>query len=396
MILEVYDIECLSNIFTYTGYVPSEDKWYQFVICKWRNDYYSLITHLKRDKLIQVGYNNLAFDYPILHHLINHYDEYIDSDGQYIATHIYQKAQEIIEQQFSTISDKNSYIKQIDLFKIWHYNNKARLTSLKDLEICMRMPNVEEMPIHHTTWCKQGDEISILTYNKNDVESTFKFLQVTLGNTDYSIYKGKNKIKLRQDLNKKFNVNVLNLGDVPMGEELMLQLYSREIGENPYSIKKRGGTNRSFIKLNDCIPFWCNIKSKEFNKFLSELKSKVIPIPIPEKSFQFSVIFHEYKFDFGLGGSHGCCNPKIFESNDDWIIIDYDVSSLYPTIAKSLGLYPEHLGKIFLNKYIEFIDRRLIEKHKEKSQRDNVLIEGFKLILNGTIVPVLKVISRMK
>ena len=39
MILEIYDIEVLTNCFTYTGYVPSENKYYQFVIWKHRNDY---------------------------------------------------------------------------------------------------------------------------------------------------------------------------------------------------------------------------------------------------------------------------------------------------------------------------------------------------------------------
>lgn len=34
--------------------------------------------------------------------------------------------------------------------------------------------------------------------------------------------------------------------------------------------------------------------------------------------------------------------------------------------------------------YSDFIDTRLNEKHKPKKERDNVLIEGYKLILNGT------------
>lgn len=55
MILEIYDIECLCNLFTYTGYDPKKDKYYQFVICGWRNDYQALVNHLKRDTLIQVG-----------------------------------------------------------------------------------------------------------------------------------------------------------------------------------------------------------------------------------------------------------------------------------------------------------------------------------------------------
>lgn len=62
----------------------------------------------------------------------------------------------------------------------------------------------------------------------------------------------------------------------------------------------------------------------------------------------------------------------------------HNTITLYPSIAKSLGLYPEHLGPKFNEIYSQFIDKRLEEKHKPKNERDNVLIEGFKLILNGT------------
>lgn len=384
MILEIYDLECLSNVFTYTGYCPKEDKYYQFVICDWRNDSKILYEHLNRDKLIQVGFNNLSYDYPLEHHFLRHFiNDYEFLDGQELAQKLYKKSQEIIEQEFSVIAERNVLIKQLDLYKIWHYNNKARLCSLKDLEVCMRMPNVEEMPIHHTTWCKKGDEECILTYNKNDVYATYLFFLTTLGKTEYPLYKGKNKIKLRQDLNKKFKVNVLNMGDVPMGEELILNLYARKVGILPNELKRQGGTPRpEGIKLSDCIPKWCKIESKEFNQFLNTVKH--ITIKGIKGEFQQSVIFHDYKFDFGLGGSHGCARPRIWDTNDEWIIVDYDVGSLYPSISKSLGLYPEHLGPVFNEQYIGFIDARLAEKHKPKDQRDNVLIEGYKLILNGT------------
>ena len=168
----------------------------------------------------------------------------------------------------------------------------------------MRMENVEEMPLHHTHWCKEGEEKLILDYNKWDVYATYKFLLVTLGKTDYPLYKGENKLQLRNDLNKKFHVNVTNMGDVPMGEELMLQLYCRETGKNPYYLKKSGGTPRSIINLEDCIPKWCNLKSKEFNIFLNQIKNTSIKGEKGE--FQFSVVFHNAKFDFGLGGKCGC------------------------------------------------------------------------------------------
>lgn len=289
---------------------------------------------------------------------------------------------------FSAIADKNKYIPQIDLYLIWHYNNKARHTSLKDLEIHMKMKNVEEMPIHHTSICTESDEEEVLKYNKNDVLATYLFFKTTLGKTDYSVYKGKNKLDLRLKLNKKFKVNVLNMGDVPMGEELILQLYSRVAGVNPFFLKKSGGTFREFIDLKDCIPFWCKLTSKEFTKFLDFLNTTTVNVPkLKEKKyaeeFSKSVIFHNFKFDLGLGGIHGCCLPKVFDSNDEWMILDLDIGSLYPSLAKSLGLYPEHLGKIFLDQYVGFIEDRLKEKHKPKDERDMPLIEGYKLILNG-------------
>lgn len=382
MILEVYDLECLSNLFTYTGYCPKEDKYYQFVICNWRNEIEELYNHLNRDNIIQVGFNNISYDYPLEHHFLNHYCEYKNLSGTLIAQKLYKKSQEIIEQEFSAIADKNQKIQQIDLYRIWHYNNPARASNLKDLEVAMRMENIEEMPIHHSTWCKEGDEECILSYNKNDVYATYLFLKTTIGKTDYPLYKGKDKIKLRQDLNKKFNVNVLNMGDVPMGAELMLHLYAREANKNPYELKRCGGTPRpNGINLKDCIPYWCNIKSKEFKSFLDKIKNTTIRGIKGE--FAYSVNFHGYIIDFGQGGAHGCCKSGIYNSNDNWMILDLDVSSLYPSVAKSLKLYPEHLGPEFMEMYEQFIEKRIAEKHKPKEERDNVLIEGYKLVLNG-------------
>lgn len=165
MTLEVYDLECLRNLFTYTGYCPKDNKYYQFVICQWRNDLEKLYQHLNRDKLIQVGYNCKAYDSPLETHLMRHYNEYKFMSGQEIACSLYNKSQEIIESEFSSLKDENDYCRQLDLFTLMGYDNVAMRTSLKDLEVAMRLPNVEEMPIHHTTWCIEGDEECVLAYN---------------------------------------------------------------------------------------------------------------------------------------------------------------------------------------------------------------------------------------
>jgi hypothetical protein len=238
------------------------------------------------------------------------------------------------------------------------------------------------MPIHHTTWCKEGDENEILSYNKWDVYSTYLFLLVTLGKTDNPIYKGRNKIDLRQQLQKKFKIPCLNWPDVKIGEQLMLKLYSDKTGINSYDLKKSGGTKRSQICLKDCIPSWANFETEEFNTIKKKFENTVISDI--KGSFSESVIFHGIKMDYGTGGLHSCIKPGVYEADDYWMILDEDVGSLYPSLAIQLGLYPNHLGPIFLDIYDkDIVSVRLAEKVKPKKERDLVIMEGYKLAANG-------------
>ena len=73
---EIYDLETLINLFTYTGYDCINKKWRQFVICSWLNQISELVDWLytiKDNNYYMIGFNNENFDYPIIHHIINHY-----------------------------------------------------------------------------------------------------------------------------------------------------------------------------------------------------------------------------------------------------------------------------------------------------------------------------------
>lgn len=382
MVIDVYDIEALSNLFTVTFYTPKTDTWHQFVVCEWRNDFKEMYEYLKSDNFVQVGFNNEGFDYPLIHHILNHGEEYCNYNGELIARALYEKAQDIIEQEFSVIADKNKYIPQIDLYRIHHYNNKARICSLKDVEFAMNLVSIEEMPIHHTTRCKPGDETKILHYNKWDVWSTYQFLLVTLGKTNIPTYKGKNKIELRRNIQKKFGIPCLNWPDVKIGEQLILKLYSERTGISSYELKKCGGTPRSEIRLKECIPHWANFKTPEFNEIKRKFENTIISNI--KGAFSESVTYHGITMDYGTGGLHSCIEPGIYEADDEWMILDEDVGSLYPSLAIQLGLYPEHLGPVFLEIYDkDIVSVRLSEKVKPKKERDMVIMEGYKLAANG-------------
>ena len=384
MLSEVYDIETLINLFTYTGYCRQTKTYHQFVIHKLRNDYEQLIQHLKRDKLIMIGYNNESFDYPVIHHLINHYEEYRWLNGYELSQKIYEKAQELINSQFNTVADYNKHVPQIDLFKIWHYDNTAKMTSLKALEIALNLPLVEDMPFDHNYWITTEEEINeVLSYNKNDVYATNVFLNVTLGKTENTLYKGKDKIQIRKDIQRKYGINGINFNDIKLGTELILQLYSRKFNIPAKNIRQLR-TYRPRIDLKDCLPKWTNFETKEFEKLVNKFKSTTVYNGELKGALSFSIIYNGIKLDYGVGGCHACIKSGVYTATNDIMILDIDADGLYPKLAINQGLYPEHLGPGFLDIYDgEIVSVRMKEKHKPKKERDFVIVEGFKLAANG-------------
>ncbi len=293
----VYDIETLASCFTYTGINIDTEEIVQYCIHKDKNEIEALVNHLQKCKG-QIGFNNLNFDYPIIHEILINYHKFIhDYSAEDIIKHLYSKAQFLIESQNNpdgfnniiAIKDSDVKIPQLDLFKMWHFNNKARNTSLKALEISMNYPNVMEMPIDHTRDDIKLEEIpSILEYNLNDVLATYKFYLLSL-----------EKIKLRKNLISKYNLPCINFSDTKIGEELTLKIYCEKTKLSYWDVKKLR-TYRTSINLKDCIFDYISFKNKEFNNLLNTLKNKTIYET--KNSISYSVIYKGFKYDYGTGG----------------------------------------------------------------------------------------------
>ena len=367
--VEIYDIETLSNCFTYTGMNRDTKNIVQFVIHKDRNDYIKLIEHLKTLKG-QIGYNNINFDYPIIHHMLRCEESWSCLNGEQIADMIYLKAQEIInvqdeEKWVHVINEWQMIIPQLDLYRINHFDNKAKRTSLKALEFWMQSENLLDMPVHHSHHIKSSDFQMILDYNLNDVLATFRFYELC-----------KSRIELRKDLSKQYGLRLMNANDTKIGSDIILDLLSKELGIEKKDLRKLR-TFRPRIALVDVILPQISFETKLFNDLLKSFKSTVITST--KGSIENSVIFKGFKYDYGTGGLHGCIKPDVYESDDVYVIRDADVASLYPSIAIMNKFYPEHLTSAFSKVYGGILKTRI----KAKREGNKTVNEGLKLALNG-------------
>jgi hypothetical protein len=59
----------------------------------------------------------------------------------------------------------------------------------------------------------------------------------------------------------------------------------------------------------------------------------------------------------GLGGIHGC-NPGIYEEDDEYTILTFDVASYYPSFVISSKIYPAPIGRNFVKVYSGIKEQR--------------------------------------
>lgn len=363
------DIETLSNCFTYTAINKDTKSVVQYVIWGDRNDLYEFLVHLSQCKG-QIGFNSLSFDYPIIHYIIKNRESLIKLSADQVAEKIYKEAQKTIEKEFSSVREEEVLIPQLDLFKLWHFDSKARITGLKKLEIAMEFENVQDMPIHHTEKVTTKEQVEqILSYNCNDVNATMEFFNRSL-----------DKLELRKDLTRKYGINFLNFSNSKMGEQLLLHLYCEATGKDKEQVK-RLRTKRSNFKFSECIPSYVKFTTPEFNGLLEYLKG--IEVNTLKDSFHYEFKFQSSDIILGTGGCHFCVKSGVYKPKAGFLLKDSDVSSLYPSLGIANYLYPEHLGQEFYQVYKEgIVDIRLAEKAK-KAAGDKAIVNGYKEAANA-------------
>lgn len=368
-----YDIETYRNVFTLCACmeVNGEIHWWVFEISDRKNDsvqLFQFLQYLSVNQIEMVGFNNEGFDYPVVH-------EFMDTYTYCTAASLCAKAQAIIQSQGQNrfkhmVWDNQRYVKQIDLFKIKHFDNLARSTSLKKLEFAMRADRVDDLPFPYDKHLEDHEIDELIKYNKWDVKNTYDFLQECL-----------EQIEFRREMSEKMGKNFMNFNDTKIGKEYFIMELERIRPGTCYYKDGKGKrqprqTVRPEIDLSECIYPYIKFEQQSFTDVMETLRAK--KITKTKGTFKgLSAMVDGFKFDFGLGGIHGSIDPCTVIADDEYEIWDWDVTSYYPTNAIANKVYPEHMGEDFCEIYEDVFNQR---KSYKKGTVENAML---KLALNG-------------
>jgi len=429
----IYDLETYPNLFSMCVISADGKDGHIFEISDRKDNrelMFKFLDDLEENGARLVGFNNLAFDYPILHFIMDNRDCTVKE--------IYKLSQKTIatlrENRFAN-TIKDTKIDQVDLFKLNHFDNAAKSTSLKVLQFNMRIDNLQELPYPFDTKLTTEQMQHIVEYNANDVVATLMFYYENIG-----------ALELRAALSEKYSKDFTNASDSKIGGEIFIQELERAKKGSCYTFKKGKRiirqTKRKVIHLQEVILPYIGFERPEFQAILDWFKLQSISetkgvfsdilesdlhdvakyakmvqkkstkmteyptddeisefrkkIPLAEilvnelksgkKSYYFTwnvatalnIIINDHEYVFGVGGIHSSMKPTLIESDDNYVIIDLDVESYYPNLAIKNELFPKHLSKQFCKTYEDLFEER--KKHPKGSAENS----SIKLALNAT------------
>jgi hypothetical protein len=377
----VMDIETLVNcsIFCFEHYKTNIQ--HSFIVNRHINQFDDLIKFLQYNIQFSewhISYNGLGFDAQVVQHLIDNSKKLSLLTADELTKYISDYATQIINlsksKMFLPYAPWKLKIKQIDLFKMNHWDNPAKSSSLKWIQYSMDWHNVEEMPIHHTEMIDTDEKLDmVLQYCWNDVKSTKEIYRYSM-----------EQVQLRKSLTEEYGIDLYSASEPRISKELFGKFLAPKMGIEIKELKQLR-THRYNVLGKDIIVPGVNFKTVQFQALHDWAKGLDIDFHSNlnkqdrDLRYKFNLNYKGMTTYYGLGGIHGARDAGVYEASTTMIIMTSDVQSYYPNLAIRNKWSPEHIPKhIFCEQYEWFFDERL--KLPKTDPRNYV----YKIILNAT------------
>lgn len=383
----VFDIEAMRELFDVGVYNPDTKEWREFQVSAYKNELYDFVKFYTTHQYdYWVSFNGIGYDHQVLQYVVDNHQLWFDLTNLEICQKISDFSNKLIDDQkyglFPPYKENQFSVRPIDLFRIHHFDNEARRTSLKWCEFMMDM-DVEEMPIHFLKENLTEEEVEMTReYRKHDVMATLCLLYITLGQLEKveemlseiygfpftldalrETYKGKNKIQDRFDVEIETQMNCMNWSDVKIGEEWnkkdymeaenisdMSKLFTKKI-KHPF-----GQPFRNFF------PKTMSFKTDKLKKFVTDLGKEYVK----NMKQEFPITIGQTTYTVAKGGLHSTEKNRSVIPAKGFCYTDIDVGSQYPNSIVKLAIYAPHLAITILQQFQGKIKKRFVYKDKAK------------------------------
>lgn len=276
-----------------------------------------------------------------------------------------QRTSDVLKLFGAAETAKQTKIDHIDLIEVAPLRG-----SLKTYAGRLHCPKMQDLPFHPST---------ILSFDQMTITRWYCVNDIT--NTAYLRECLREHIDLRYKLSAEYKTDLRSKSDAQIAEAVIGNEIQRRTRQRPQKPKIEVGTSYKykrpdFIKFETPLLNWMMQTVENANFVVAEHGAVELPEEI--KALHLQIGSGVYRM--GIGGLHSSESTQAHVTDEEFILIDKDVTSYYPFIILNQGLYPMHLGRIFLEVYRSIVNRRVAAK----KAGDRVVADSLKIVVNGS------------
>ena len=260
---------------------------------------------------------------------------------------------------------KKTKVDHIDLIEV-----APLYASLKAYAGRLHAKKMQDLPFHPATILSK-EQIAITRYYcVNDTDNT-QLLRECLDE----------QIELRYKLSNEYQIDLRSKSDAQIAETVIGHELKKLSGIKPEKPTIEPGTlykyqTPAFMQFQSPVMQWA-LKVIQSANFIVDVGGS---IAMPEEIKDLQIDINGSIYRMGIGGLHSSESSVAHKTDENYILIDKDVTSYYPYIILNLGLFPKHLGAVFLQVYKGIVNRRI----KAKQEKNKVVADSLKIVVNGS------------
>ena len=247
------------------------------------------------------------------------------------------------------------------------------VASLKMYGGRLRAPRLQELPVAPGSKINDEQRSVLIEYCINDLYTTER-LRNTL----------KEQVLLRHRMGKTLGMDLMSKSDAQIAEGVIKHLLQQS-GVTPNKSPLFLDGNYVDVTIHYDTPNCVSFISDSFNEALRNVQEAPFRLsksgsPLIPKALRPTVKFGHAAYKMGIGGLHSTEKKQSIRIEPGQYLTDLDVTSYYPELILTQGLYPAHLGPKFVSVYRSLVHQRIDAKHSG----DKVKADSLKIVINSS------------
>lgn len=236
----------------------------------------------------------------------------------------------------------------------------------------LHCPTLQDLPIEPEAVIAPDQHALLRRYCENDLRTTLALYE-----------RLQPQLQLREQMTEQYGIDLRSKSDAQIAEAVIKAEVEARL-KRP--IHKRDPFRYAGQEFRYRPPSFIEFKTESLRGILNVVRETVflvgsngvVQLPKPIANLKISVGSGTYRM--GIGGLHSSEKSIAHVSNDDYILVDRDVTSYYPAIILRCDFMPEAMGVHFIYVYRNIVERRLAAKRSG----DKVQADSLKVTINGS------------